>query len=71
MILSMVVAGIGTFLLTYYFNFFFMIFFLPIFFFSRSHGERTTLDYVLIGGFIGLFVGYIVGMFVKFIPMYL
>ena len=71
MIISMIAAGVGTFLLTYYFNFYFMLFFLPIFFFGRSHGERTTLDYVLMGGFIGLFVGYIIGIFVKFIPTFL
>jgi len=69
MIITMVIAAIGTFLITYHFRFYFMFFFLPIFFFARTSGERTVLDYVLRGGFIGLFIGYIVGMFMRFILM--
>ncbi|MBQ7702677.1 MAG: hypothetical protein IJT54_09810 [Candidatus Methanomethylophilaceae archaeon] len=67
LMLSMLCAAVLTFFLTYYYHFYFMAFFLPIFFFSRGRSDRTVVDYILMGAFVGLLIGYIIGMFALYV----
>ncbi len=67
LIISMMTAAILTFLLTYHYHFYFVAFFLPIFFFSRGRSDRSIVDYILMGAFVGLLIGYIAGVFVLYL----